>query len=194
MKRHQESADPIALSREFDSLARALWRAVAHLDDEEASHQPSPGEWSVKQILLHLLGPAPHGYFEDAQRVLHGEQPSVALDPAMAQYRDARLFLRTTRLASLVVHEYQRIADLCATLSLLTLSRCVRVEELPEADGERPTVAEYLGALLAHLQAHLRQIEETLGRDRRTSQTEQTPDSPRPTSIRRQGVCRPKVA
>ncbi len=193
MNRHQESADPIALSREFDSLARSLWRAVARLDDEEASRRPSPSEWSVKQILLHLLGPAPHGYFEDVRRVLQGKQPGVALDPAMAQYTDARLFLRTTRLASLVVHEYQRIALLCAALSLPTLTWCVRVEELPYA-GKRPTLAEYLGALVAHLEAHLRQIEETRGCDARTSQTGETAALPRPASIRRQGVRRPKVA
>ena len=166
---------------------------MARLDDEEASRQPSPSEWSVKQILLHLLGPAPHGYFEDVQRVLQGEQPGVALDPAMAQYTDARLFLRTTRLASLVVHEYQRIALLCAALSLPTLTRRVRVEELPYA-GKRPALAEYLGALVAHLEAHLRQIEETRGCDALTSQTGEATALPGLASIRRQGVRRPKVA
>lgn len=74
------------------------------------------------------------------------------------------------------MHEYQRIASLCATLSRPALRQCVGVEELPHSAGERPTLAEYLGALLAHLEAHLRQIEESHGRDGRTSRTGESQD------------------
>jgi hypothetical protein len=97
-------------------------------------------------------------------------------------------------LASLVVHEHQRIASFRAALSLGALPQSDRVEELPHSAGERPTVAEYLGALLAHLEAHLRQIEETRCRDERMSQTGELPASPRPVVIRRQGLSRTKVA
>jgi len=140
----------------------ALERAIAGLSDEALSWKPSADEWSVREIVHHIVDSDATALFRvkmalaEPGRVMLGNpyQPDTwasSLDYNQRELAPALSLLRATR---------QHILQL--------------LDHLPDAmertvsspDGEHTTVETFISMLASHLMIHVQQINDVLGKQR----------------------------
>lgn len=135
----------------------ALRELVAGVDDRALSTPHAPGEWTIKQILLHIIDDE-RIYAYRALRIARGDQTDL---PGFEQDDYIEPSQANTRSIDSLLHEFETVRH--ATLSLF--------ENLPEdalvssgvANGHRMSVRAAAYHIAGHAMHHIVSIRENYG-------------------------------
>lgn len=151
--------DPGTLRDLLRQHVTELAQALAGLDDAVAERAPGPGEWSVHEILVHLLGPVGGGPLHDLRRILDEDEPTLAIDEGGLHVTPGRRATPASALREMVDREYAALAVFVGALGARELGRRAHVPELAETPtGSHPTLTQYLHTLAIHFAGHIVQI------------------------------------
>jgi uncharacterized protein YndB with AHSA1/START domain len=142
------------LKERHDAVVTALKAACAGLGEEEAGQAPSEGQWTVKQVMAHLVNSEDFAHWQIG-RIMMGQWTEGDYDPTLAADRDAALLMVVPTLEALL---NRLLANMQETLLI--------IENLPEAARAElhrfhqavNNVQQFWG----HTEGHIRQIEETV--------------------------------
>ena len=152
------------LVRDFANTIESAVEALAELSEAESESRPTPGQWSAKEVLGHLIDSAAnnHRWFVEAQGKGDLEFPGYDQEHWVAvqryQQRPWRdLIALWAAYNRHLVHVVASIpdAELCRPRARHSLHKIA----WRRVASERPASLEYLiGDYYAHLQAHLDSI------------------------------------
>lgn len=142
----------------LEQTAPALVHQTAQLADAKLDFRPDPQEWSIREILAHLVDDEMFVMRTRLERIIKEEHPSLASHDEKAWYRQ-RNTKRDAINELLSDFSTQRIASL-GILTLLRDQEWDRTAYHPEYGDF--TAEEWVGHWVEHDLVHLRQIEQTL--------------------------------
>ncbi len=142
----------------LEQTGPALQRLTANVPDDALDFHVGPNEWSVREILAHLVDDEMYVMRLRMERIIKEDQPHLTPHDEQKWYASRN----TTR---------DRLDELLADFSLQRAASLGIVKMLRESDwarqGTQPeygtfTAEEWLGRWVEHDTVHLRQIESTL--------------------------------
>ncbi|HZU76835.1 MAG TPA: DinB family protein [Dehalococcoidia bacterium] len=163
-------AEPLAISI-IDSLPAALRRLTADLVDEELRFRPAPGEWSIVEIVGHLIDKT-EAWGGRFHRIATEDRPTLPAFDQDAYVRDRR-------------YQDQHLDELLTRLSALLTAVAGELRSLPADAWERTgvhaergvlTLGEAVRIYAVSLPEHVTQIVAT--RDAALSRTGVPPGAP----------------
>lgn len=142
------------LMEEYSEDYALLRAAVEGLSEKELHFQPSPGKWSIHQIVIHVTDDEILSTHR-LRKVLAEEEP-LLLSFDQEAWVDNLGYERLNRDQHLLLFQMLRVSML-PLLENLTLGQLERVGKYP--DGVRYTFKELLQLRVQHVRDHLAQIE-----------------------------------
>src|SRR5437660_1035934 len=143
----------------IEATNAALSSLVADLDDAALDFRPTQDEWSIREILAHLVDDEMYVMRTRLERMIKEDRPSLAPHDEKRWYA-SRNTTRDTLAELLSDFAVQRAASL-GIIKMLRESDWVRGGYQPEYGLF--TAQEWLAHWVAHDSTHLRQIEDTGG-------------------------------
>jgi uncharacterized protein YndB with AHSA1/START domain/uncharacterized damage-inducible protein DinB len=144
----------------YEEINRNLDEFLANISEEEAAHQPAPGEWSIKDVLAHLI---------HDERGFHNYITQV-VDEHEAHYDDYPSNMQFLNDAMMSV--YPTLAELRQALRHATQESVELFEHLPESFREhKGSFWRLVYAALSdpyHYIAHMEQMQAALAAARET--------------------------
>ncbi|MGO4786011.1 DinB family protein [Paenibacillus sp. 2KB_20] len=142
------------LMEDYSEDYALLRAAVEGLSEKELHFQPSPGKWSIHQIVIHVTDDEILSTHR-LRKVLAEEEP-LLLSFDQEAWVDNLGYERLNRDQHLLLFQMLRVSML-PLLENLTLGQLERVGKYP--DGVRYTFKELLQLRVQHVRDHLAQIE-----------------------------------
>lgn len=133
-------------------------RATSGLSEEQLSHHPEPGEWSIAEILAHLRVSADVRGDQRIGEMLDQDEPAIrTVSPARASLKAPYLDLPFADSLAAFTVQRQRLLERLSALDLDGWQRGASLTGL--GDRRRETVQSEATMLADHEGAHLVEIE-----------------------------------
>jgi hypothetical protein len=144
----------------LNSKVQDLQDALAGVTEEEA-RLPLDGDWTIRQVLSHLLGFEGPGLAARLQRIIDEDTPALAVNVDDPSYTAARQQMSYAQLLDAVREQYAGFATFLQNCTDEQFARRARLPEYFKASPltDTPTLAQWsMGLIQFHLAGHTAQI------------------------------------
>lgn len=152
-----------SLKTVFEQHADAIEEITNGLTEEQASKKPAENEWSIREVLTHLLGSEQRS-FEDGLKAFLKDDALLDQTPGDPYITESREKLSTADLTAEVAKQYRQIGEFIGGLSAEQMQRTAHIPMLKDYGiNDHPSLEMWAGIVAnMHLRGHVEQMRANL--------------------------------